>query len=1096
MLLAPTMAAFALTLAIFGMWSLIGWALVCLLNGGRNLIRNALLAPITGAATIMLAIFECNRWGFPVRSCGPAVTLLSAAVAAGLIWRLRFPVPWRRLAPFLVVVAAGAMLVGYPLLLHGFDWFSYGNDDMANYALAAGAFLKRGYLDWFDPRLILEGRDMGIALWLPITLFGVRCGSELTLAWVMSLTGLSGHQVFMPVIVALHLTLICAAGALIVRGRTRRLAGLVTCAWLAVSSLVALGTVYQLIAQVFGLGLLAGAGALLLEPARSESRRAAVKRALLAGVFCAAIGVAYPEILPFLVLPFGLAHVVALLRRKETFAALARSIAVTFGAAVLLLNTFVDSVPAFLLHQAASGLHTTSVTDMLFPYYLLPSGLATYWGFLPIAQPMSPPLLNAAIAAAAILLGATVLAVAWQAWRGSPPASIAVVMLALAIRLAWTQSDFGLYKLAMYTQPFVLGSLVLAWFGWREKKAGGPTTRVAFRVLPLAVVAALGLPAHIHYVSLSTGRAGAQGGFIEVPQASSRRLVSQLQLLGGEPRRPLVVSDTSNVVLAKVEANYFSPSRQEYAAEDFSSPPEMSLRRMSSWYADLVRPGYLARSRGILQKWRDRLREVNFDMGGGRPDSFVTVPGRHRGESGYSLLASGPSLSVLNRRQSRDVQTGPIVTVVPSEEVRNHIIQVDSELGKNYYHSQLARGAGRVAMFQLEPDYFFAGRSMSAVGRVILFEILHPSPGFRLQMEYTASLQADGQNTIPTAQAIGAERSAFGAVGRGSARLFSAPLEPQTIAEHRYVAIDMGFDGRLFPQRRSGLMRWFGMSIPLDSRRITGFVRDISAVAAEDYDELQAPSNVADFPRDLATKSLEYSGIYEDGWVAEQSFLRLRQPAARAVLTVRAMVPALANRAANLHVLVDGSPVAQTALRAGDNEVQTILEGAAARRRIDLRFDSATALPAPDSRPVSAQLKFVGFSENSRPREEIAEAPIGIGDHWYPFERFGGETFRWVDNNARFAITIPKRQSGELAIDLEPGPGMGGKAVALRLVLPDGKTRSMQSVTGRQVLRIPLSLDGGTNYFSLRADGGGVAIASDPRKLNFRVFALTWVPRV
>ena len=138
------MAAFALTLAIFGMWSLIGWALVSLLNGGRNLIRNALLAPIAGASVVMLAVFECNRWGLSVRTCGPAVTMLCLSIAAGLIWRLRCPVPWRRLTPFLGVVGGGALLVGYPLLLHGFDWFSYGNDDMANYVSRRGSFPESG----------------------------------------------------------------------------------------------------------------------------------------------------------------------------------------------------------------------------------------------------------------------------------------------------------------------------------------------------------------------------------------------------------------------------------------------------------------------------------------------------------------------------------------------------------------------------------------------------------------------------------------------------------------------------------------------------------------------------------------------------------------------------------------------------------------------------------------------------------------------------------------------------------------------------------------------------------------------------------------
>ena len=777
------MAAFSLALTIFFVWSLIGWPLVSSLNGCRNLIRNALLAPVAGAAAVMLAGFECNRWGLPVRACGLVVTMVCGTLAAAAIWRFRFPLPWRQLAPFLGILAVGAPLVGYPMLLHGFDWISYANDDMANYVLGAGAFLQRGYLDSFDPRLILESRDMGLAQWLPIILNGVRCGCELTLAWVMSLTGLSGHQVFMPVIVALHLVLIWAAGAMIARNRNIRLAALVTCAWIAVCSLVALGTVYQLIAQVFGLGLLAGAGMLLLEPSRLEPWPAALKRSLLAALFCASLGVTYPELLPFLAASFGLAHLVALVRRREAAASLVRTVAVTGAVTVLLWNTFADSVPAYLYKQARMGLRTAALADILFPYYLVPSGLATFWGWAPIARPMSRPLLDIAIAAGAILLAFAVLAAFRQAWFGQPAAALAVVMLALAVRLVSMRSDFGLYKLAMYIQPFLIGSLVLAWFGAVERKTSGKAARMAARLLPIAIVAGLGFPAQLYYVGVSAGDSNGRGGFVEIPEASSRRLVSQLRSLGQAPNPGLVVSDASNIVLAKLEATYFAPARQMYPARDFFTSPTWEGMRVARWYADFVRPGYVTRSYQLLLQWHAMQAQASFDMRGGPPNPFHVVGEGE--ETGGSLLVSGPVLSVLNRGYTRR-PTGSMVALVASEQARNHLIQVDSELGKNYYLAYNALGEGRVAMFQLEPDYFYSGGTFSAVGRVILFQVLHHSPGLRLAMEYTASLQSDGQNRIPPAQAIGMRRSPFGARGTGVGPPF---LRAVGTANHRRTAI-------------------------------------------------------------------------------------------------------------------------------------------------------------------------------------------------------------------------------------------------------------------------------------------------------------------
>jgi hypothetical protein len=1062
---------------------------VSLLNGGRNLVRNALLSPAAGASVFVLVLFECSRWGVAVQTCGPIITVLCIALTMAALWRGRYRVPWRQLMPFLAILGAGILLVGYPLLIHGFNWFSYGNDDMANYVLGAEGFLKRGYLQSFDPALLIEWRDMALSRWLRVILDGERHGCELTLAWVMSLTRLSGHQVFMPVIVALDMVLISAAGALIVQGRKQRLAGLVTCAWMAVSSLVALGTVYQLIAQVFGLGLLSGTSALLLEPSRWAPPRAGLKRALLAGVFCGALGITYPEVIPFLVLAFVLTHILRLWRRQETIRALTLSTGIALVSALVLWNNFADCIPRFLLHQATAGLKEMSLADPLFPYYLLPSGLATFWGFLPIAQTMSEPKLDIAIAGGALLLALATAAALWQAWRGRPVAAIAVVMLGLTIRLASMNSDFGLYKLAMYIQPFLLGSIVLTCLEWKSKRIG-----MAVRILPLTIVAALGVSAQLHYVRLSAAiRGESGGGFVEVPEASSRHLLSLLKRLGSTPHRPLIVSDASNVVLAKVESIYLAPVKQEYTSGEFfvAAPDAGSLQR---WYPDLVRPGFVSGSLKVIDNWEALHRRANFDMQGGPANSFYVSRGRANAETGYSVLTSGASLSALNRRLTRSLAE-PMVSWMDSQQTRNYLVEVDSDLGQNYYRFGGAGGRERVAMFQLEPDYFYPGRTITGAGRYILFEVLNPSPHMRVELDYTASLKTDGRNIIPPAQIIGESRRSFGTLGRGSARVFSPPLEPQNIDGRHYVVLDMGAPAQIFPQRRTGLMRLFGTSVALDSRRLTGFIRDISALGQNDYEQLDPPAGISHFPGDLSSKDLEYSGIYEDGWVAEESFLALRQPAQQAQLTVRAMVPELGQKATRLRITVDGSQVAEAGLKPGSNEVRAIVQSPAGRRRVDLRFDGGAALPVPDGRIVSAKLEYVGFIGGIGEPGEIAKPPVTISDHWYPFEKFGGETFRWVENDARFTVMGSARQAGELAIDMEPGPGMGGKPLALSLILPDGSKRVLPSATGRRTIRIPLTLGSRSNELALRCDGGGTPTPGDPRKLNFRIFGITWNPR-
>ena len=81
----------------------------------------------------------------------------------------------------------------------------------------------------------------------------IRAGSELTLAWVSSITGLRAHQVFMPAILMLSMLQIFALGAVsIFRGRFRKVT-LLAFFLFATSPLFGLGTLADLLVQwLFG----------------------------------------------------------------------------------------------------------------------------------------------------------------------------------------------------------------------------------------------------------------------------------------------------------------------------------------------------------------------------------------------------------------------------------------------------------------------------------------------------------------------------------------------------------------------------------------------------------------------------------------------------------------------------------------------------------------------------------------------------------------------------------------------------------------------------------------------------------------------------
>ena len=451
------MAAFSLSLAVFGFWWFLGWAMLAALDSRRAPLHNLLLAPAVGAACTVLPVFWVNRLGAPVRWAGPLVSAGLLVVALVLLRRRPEPLPVRRALPFAAVLVGALLLAGHPLLRFGFDWLSYGNDDMANYVLAAHRFFDHGFFAVPDTDALLRNRDTSLHYWFMHAVIGDRPGSELLLAWLMSLARRNGLELFMPLILSLHLTGISAAGALVCRSSRTDAAPLLTCLLVALSSLATLGVVYQLLAQTFGLALLAAAAALVLPP-----RPPGWRQALPGGVVVAAMLVVYPEVFPFLALAFGLSTAVGVLRRRllpGPVLAAAGAVALT---CVVLLNRHLATVLVFLW-RSARKMEPADLQHSLFPFFLIPSGLANFWGLVPLNRPAAEPLLSIAIAGGLLLLLLAGAAAMWQAWLGQPAGALATVMLATALYLFLNNTDFGLFKMAMYLQPFVLGAMVGAW---------------------------------------------------------------------------------------------------------------------------------------------------------------------------------------------------------------------------------------------------------------------------------------------------------------------------------------------------------------------------------------------------------------------------------------------------------------------------------------------------------------------------------------------------------------------------------------------------------------------------------------------------------
>jgi hypothetical protein len=287
----------------------------------------------------------------------------------------------------------------------------------------------------------------------------------------------------------------------------------------------------------------------------------------------------------------------------------------------------------------------------------------------------------------------------------------------------------------------------------------------------------------------------------------------------------------------------------------------------------------------------------------------------------------------------------------------NRLQFIHSKLGNHYYFGDRKL----TAFYQLENDPMFLGQKFASLGRHLLFQALNPSNQPRVVMELTSTLAKQFGSELPRPSV---ENSPINFVGRGSGRMFSEPFTPSKIDGVAYVSIDIGRDGKQFPSARQGLMLLYGRSIPADQRRITTFGRDISLISEEQYQAIQPPASLQNFPADLGNKNLEYSGIYEDGWISERSFFCLAITPNTKKLIIRGLIPQLGSEKAfstELTIYLDGKPIAIQQLGLGDFSVEVPVSGLSGRQRVDLEFSKYQRLPGADGRITAGKINFIGF---------------------------------------------------------------------------------------------------------------------------------------
>jgi hypothetical protein len=409
----------------------------------------------------------------------------------------------------------------------------------------------------------------------------------------------------------------------------------------------------------------------------------------------------------------------------------------------------------------------------------------------------------------------------------------------------------------------------------------------------------------------------------------------------------------------------------------------------------------------------------------------------------------------------------------PESEVHDRLVFTHSELSPHYYSS----ARFRAGIFQREPEPITKGRPYEVyfhgTGRYNFFRIIRPSPHLRVMVDFSCTDLGPGRSRLPSrAVVLGEENYPIPFIGHGSARVVTPIVKPEYFEQEAYLTLD--FHERPYPiaKPRTGLMRLYGANVSLDDRRLIGFTRDVSVLTDEQYQHLPRPVKIGDFPDDLARyPGLEYSGFYEDGWIAEDSFLKLGASRVGQMFTFRGYIPDIARFRAqglDLTLVLNGRPTGAMHLTPGEFIVRRLITEPAAITAVSLHFSDAEIYGAGgDQRPVSAFVRE--FSVGDIPDITSFQGLAKQEGDKFIFE--GVDPDGWIGRSAQFRLPAFSDYK-VLKIDVE-NPGWSPRTSDRIDILLDGRVVQTETVPKETDQSLYVRLAPGANR-TVRLDSSAI----------------------
>lgn len=571
------MFAAAIPIVVLLVWLLVGFGPLAVLMGDRSLAERVLLAPAVGLAFVAGLAFWINRIGFPIeffaRALTAALIILSAimyiverANKSGRAIKicLSQATEGKFYGILLFLVLAGVLLVDWPGITAGLDWLGYSNDDMGNFVLLAERVRHHGFFDPPSAADVLNGTDISTftanQMWRP--------AAQIMLAFVGSLLGLADPPTFMPLMMALYGAMVAAVAAIVYSENRSVAVAIVAVVAMVFNPLNAFSAYSQLLGQAGGTTFAAAIFSLCVTPWRYSGKQT-FGVAVLATVVLFAMLIWYFEFIPIVFASVGFYFALNIRQSLSVYKRLFLAITATVLGVYFLSGSYWWVVVSAVRSQLDNGTLVHPADALVFPYFLIKSGLVSFWGLAPItdmAFALIPKWRVGLAMVFFIVAGASVLAALYER---KMIGAVTAVMAGLALFLWWKRADFGLFKASLYIQPFLaalIGEYLTRLFvACRERGLDRIRITRASRFAAIATCGALVLFATLAWKGQGTtllryGKIAADDPetpyFNQVPGSSREHLLTRLTALTRLDGGRHYIIESYNPVLTKLIMYY------------------------------------------------------------------------------------------------------------------------------------------------------------------------------------------------------------------------------------------------------------------------------------------------------------------------------------------------------------------------------------------------------------------------------------------------------------------------------------------------------------------------------------------------------------